>query len=161
EPSRWRSRPRETLPAFRLLHVAFFQYSSDCFAVGSPHFSEEFMKTARALLLLNLVLCPVAVLLPRTLVSLMPEESLQQQIVGKEREELEALKAGDHKAFADLLADEAIFLDPRGHGTKAEVVEHTADFRLLDFTMENVKFVAVGANSGIIAYKLTQKGNAH
>jgi len=91
----------------------------------------------------------------------MPEESLQQQIVGKEREELEALKAGDHKAFANLLADEAIFLDPRGHGTKAEVVEHTADFRLLDFTMESVKFVAVGANSGIIAYKLTQKGNAH
>jgi len=118
------------------------------------------MKTARALLLLNLALCPVAVLLPRTLVSLMPEESLQQQIVGKEREELEALKAGDHKAFANLLADEAIFLDPRGHGTKAEVVEHTADFRLLDFTMENVKFVPVGANSGIIAYKLTQKGNA-
>ena len=119
------------------------------------------MKTASALLVLSLALCPVARLLPRASASRMPEESLQQQIVGKEREELEALKAGDHKAFANLLADEAIFLDPRGHGTKAEVVEHTADFRLLDFTMESVKFVAVGANSGIIAYKLTQKGNAH
>ena len=72
-----------------------------------------------------------------------------------------ALKAGDHQAFANLIADEAIFLDPRGHGTKAEVVEHTSDFRLLDYTMENIKFVAAGSNSGVVAYKLTQTGNAH
>ena len=27
--------------------------------------------------------------------------------------------------------------------------------------MENIKFVAAGSNSGVVAYKLTQKGNAH
>ena len=119
------------------------------------------MKPARFLLLSSLVLAPFVAFFPRSLASRVPDDSLQQQIVAKEREELDALKAGDHQAFANLIADEAIFLDPRGHGTKAEVVEHTSDFRLLDYTMENIKFVAAGSNSGVVAYKLTQKGNAH
>lgn len=119
------------------------------------------MKSARFLLLSGLVLVPFAVFFPRSLASRVPEDSLQQQIVAKEREELDALKSGDHKAFANLIADEAMFLDPRGHGTKAEVVEHTSAFRLIDYTMESVKFVPVGVNSGVVAYKLTQKGNAH
>jgi uncharacterized protein DUF4440 len=119
------------------------------------------MKSARFLLLPILLLALFAAFFPRPLASRVPEEALQQQVVAKEREELEALKSGDHKAFANLIADEAIFLDPRGHGTKAEVVEHTSDFRLIDYVMENVKFVAVGRNSGVVAYKLTQKGSAH
>jgi len=119
------------------------------------------MKFARFLVLSVVALAPFAAFFPRALASHIPEDLLEQQIVAKEREELDALKAGDHKAFANLIADEAIFLDPRGHGTKAEVVEHTSDFRLIDYTMENIKFVRVGANSGVVAYKLTQKGNAH
>ena len=89
------------------------------------------------------------------------DSSLQQKIVAKEREELDALKTGDHQAFANLLADDAVFLDPHGPGTKAEVVEHTADLRLLEYTMENVKFVPLSAKSGLIAYKLTEKGTSH
>ena len=118
------------------------------------------MKAARILLLLSLALIVFA-RLPKSFAYRMPDASIQEQVVAKEREELNALKSGDHQAFANLLADEAIFLDPRGHGTKAEVVEHTSDFRLIDYTMESIKFVPVGANSGVIAYKLTQKGNAH
>jgi ketosteroid isomerase-like protein len=119
------------------------------------------MKIARILLLSSFALIPFAAHLPKSLAARAPDGSIQQQIVAKEREELDTLKSGDHQAFANLLADDAIFLDPRGHGTKAEVVEHTSDFRLLDYTMENIKFVPVGSNSGVIAYKLTQKGNAH
>jgi len=119
------------------------------------------MKSVRLLLLVCLALALLAALLPRALALRAPDDSLQQQIVAKEREELDALKSGDHEAFANLIADEAIFLDPRGHGTKAEVVEHTADFRLLDYAMENIKFVAVGRDSGVVAYKVTQKGSAN
>jgi hypothetical protein len=63
---------------------------------------------------------------------------LKAQIVAKEREELTALNSADHKKFASLIADDAVFLDPHGPGTKAEVVEHVADFKLLDFTMDNL-----------------------
>jgi ketosteroid isomerase-like protein len=89
------------------------------------------------------------------------ENSVQDQIVAKERQELEALKTGDKEGFANLLADDALFLDPRGTGTKAEVVSHVTDFRLEEYSMEDIKFVPLSANSGLIAYKLTQKGNAH
>jgi ketosteroid isomerase-like protein len=88
-------------------------------------------------------------------------DSLQQQVVAKEREQLDALKTGDREAFASLLADDALFLDPHGHGTKAEVLEHTADLRLLEYTMEDIRFAKVSDKSGLIAYKLTEKVSNH
>jgi len=89
------------------------------------------------------------------------ENSVQEQIVAKERQELDALKSGDEEVFANLLADDALFLDPRGTGTKVEVVSHIADFRLEEYSMEDIKFVPLSATSGLIAYKLTEKGRAH
>jgi ketosteroid isomerase-like protein len=117
------------------------------------------MKTVRFALLTAIALtsCTIA----GSFASHATDSSLQEQVVAKEREELDALKSGDHQAFANLIAEEAIFLDPRGHGTKAEVVEHASDFRLIDYVMENIKFVPVGSDSGVVAYKLTQRGNAH
>ena len=82
---------------------------------------------------------------------------LQQQIVQKEREELDALKNGDTQAFAALLAEEAVFLNSRGPSTKPEVVKHIADFKLLDYSIEDLRFVPVGSRTGLIIYKLTEK----
>jgi ketosteroid isomerase-like protein len=87
--------------------------------------------------------------------------TMQQRIVAKESEELDALKNGDLNAFASLLADEAVFLNARGPSTKAEVVKHIAEFKLLEYSMEDVKFVPVSKNSGLIAYKLTEKSASH
>jgi hypothetical protein len=39
---------------------------------------------------------------------------LQEQIEAKERQELEALKSGNTQEFANLIAEEAVFVDPRG-----------------------------------------------
>jgi ketosteroid isomerase-like protein len=89
------------------------------------------------------------------------EEALRQQILSKEREELEAVKRGDSAAFANLIADDAVFVDPRGSAGKAEVVKNTADFKLIEYSMEDIKFVPVSATSGVVAYKLTEKGVAH
>jgi len=85
-------------------------------------------------------------------------DSLQQRIVAKEREELDALKNGDPEAFAALLADEAVFLNSHGPSPKADVVKHVADFKLLDYSIDDVRFVPVGPKTGLIIYKLTQKG---
>ena len=98
---------------------------------------------------------------PRNSATQTTEGSVQEQIVAKERQELDALKTGDKPTFADLIADDALFLDPRGTGTKAEVVSHVSDFRLLDYSIDDIKFVPLAGYSALIAYKLTEKGNAH
>jgi len=89
------------------------------------------------------------------------KESIEQQIIAKEREELDALKRGDINAFAKLIADEAVFVNAQGPGSKAEVVRHVADFKLLEFSMEDIRFVPLSEKSGLIAYKLIQKGSSH
>jgi len=88
-------------------------------------------------------------------------QALQEQIVAKERQELEALKSGNTQEFASLIAEEAVFVDPRGTASKAEVVAHIGDFKLLEFSMADIKFVALSETSGVIAYKLTEKGASH
>jgi hypothetical protein len=105
------------------------------------------------LLVMTLLICLGAVV-----ALTVPESSLQEQIVAKEREELDALKTGNVAAFANLLADEAVFLNSHGASSKAEVVQHIADLKLLDYSMEDVRFVPVAQKTGLIVYKLTQKG---
>jgi Domain of unknown function (DUF4440) len=87
--------------------------------------------------------------------------SMQDQIVSKEREELDSLKTGDLKVFADLLADDAIFVDTHGTASKPEVVKNVAGFRLTEYSMDDIKFVSVSPNSGLIVYKITEKGLSH
>jgi hypothetical protein len=86
---------------------------------------------------------------------------LKQQIISKERQGLDALKTGDMTIFANLTADDAVFVDDHGPAGKAQVLQNTTQFRLTDYTMDNVKFVEVSDNSGIISYELTEKGASH
>ena len=88
-------------------------------------------------------------------------DSLQQQIVSKERDELECLKTGDLKHFAELLADDGVFVDDHGAASKSEIVEHTAEFRLTEYTIDDVKFVPISMTSGLISYKIRERGNSH
>ena len=87
--------------------------------------------------------------------------SLQDQIVSKEREELDTLKSGNLEQFAALLAEDAMFVDTHGPAGKAEIVKNTAEFRLADYSMEGVRFVPVSADSGLITYKITESGASH
>src|SRR5436305_3407690 len=66
---------------------------------------------------------------------------IRDTIVAKERQELDCLKTGQMQEFAALISDDAVFLDPHGSAGKKEVVETTSHFKLLDYNMEDVKFV--------------------
>ncbi|MGA2038887.1 MAG: nuclear transport factor 2 family protein [Bryobacteraceae bacterium] len=90
-----------------------------------------------------------------------PADPLREQIVAQERAGLDALKTGDLAAFAASTADEAVFVDAHGPATKAEVIEHTAEFRLHEYTMADVRFVPLSADSGLIVYTLTESGTSH
>jgi hypothetical protein len=87
--------------------------------------------------------------------------SLQQQIVAKESEGLDALKTGHVEIFASLTADEVVFVDAAGPATKAEVMKNVAGFTLTDYSMEDVRFVQLSAESGLISYKVHEKGVSH
>jgi ketosteroid isomerase-like protein len=89
------------------------------------------------------------------------DESLQKQIVAQEAQGLDYLKTGDLKAFADSTSEDAVFVDGHGPATKALVVEHTAQFRLTEYSMQDVRFVRVSTESGLIVYTLTEKGTSH
>ena len=89
------------------------------------------------------------------------QDAQREEIVAQERAELDSLKAGDRTAFAGFLADDAVFVDAHGSAGKAEVVRDTADLRLREYTMTDVRFVALSADSGLIAYRLAQSGTSH
>ncbi len=88
-------------------------------------------------------------------------DGLREQIIAQERAELDALKTGDLTTFAASTADGAIFVDVHGAASKAEVVEHTAAFRLNEYTMDDVRFVPVSPDSGLIVYTLSESGTSH
>lgn len=87
--------------------------------------------------------------------------SLQQQIVAAEREELETLKTGNVDRFAELIAEDAVFVDASGAADKAKIVKNVRDFRLTDYSMSDIRFVQLSETSGLIAYTITEKGVSH
>jgi ketosteroid isomerase-like protein len=88
-------------------------------------------------------------------------DTLREQIATQERAELDSLKTGDLAAFAAFLADDAIFVDTQGPASKAEIVKHTAEFRLREYSMDDVRFVPLSPQSGVIVYTLTESGTSH
>jgi hypothetical protein len=86
---------------------------------------------------------------------------LQKQIVSMEAEGLDCLKSGDLKHFGDLTADDAIFLDDHGPADKATVLKNVTNFKLLDYSMENIQFRQLTRSSGLITYKIHEHGRSH
>jgi ketosteroid isomerase-like protein len=87
--------------------------------------------------------------------------SMEEQIVAKEREGLEALKAGEPERFGELTADDAVMVDAHGPAGKAQVLKNVAGFRLTEFSMESVQFLQISRDTGLICYKITEKGVSH
>ena len=85
------------------------------------------------------------------------QSELLEQITARERKRWDARKAGSTAAFADLIAEDAVFVDSRGPEGKAAVVQHASDSKLKDYFMDNVKLVTYTATSGLITYKMTEK----
>jgi ketosteroid isomerase-like protein len=90
-----------------------------------------------------------------------PKKAFQDEIVAQERAELDSLKTGDMAAFTNFLADDAVFVDSRGSAGKAEVVEHSANVRLHDYSITDVRFVRLSSESGLIVYHLDESGTSH
>ena len=88
-------------------------------------------------------------------------QGLKEEIVTQERFGLEALKKGDIPAFGDTIAEDAVFVDASGPAGKAQVVKNVAGFRLREFTMTDIKFIQLSADTGLIVYLMDESGTTH
>jgi uncharacterized protein (TIGR02246 family) len=88
-------------------------------------------------------------------------QGMKDEIVAQERAGLEALKAGDIAAFGDTIAEDAVFVDASGPAGKAQVVKNVAGFRLKEFTMSDIRFVALSADTGLVVYLMNEAGTTH
>jgi len=113
---------------------------------------------ARFVLLLLLAGIPAYAQSPRTASA---RDALRDEIIAQERAELDSLKTGDMATFAGFLADDAVFVDDHGPADKPVIVKNTAEFRLKDYTMTDIRFVALSADSGLIAYRISETGSSH
>jgi hypothetical protein len=87
--------------------------------------------------------------------------SMEDQIVAKEREGLDALKAGKPEEFGKRTAEDAIFVDSAGMASKSDVMRNVAGFKLTDYSIDSVNFRQLSGKSGLITYKITETGNSH
>jgi hypothetical protein len=110
---------------------------------------------------LALGLCVELLLAPPVARAQTSADAVQAQVVAKEREGLEALKSGNLDLFAALTADDAVFVDAQGTATKADVLKSVQGFRLVDFSMQNLKFTLISPAAGLISYTLTETGTSH
>ena len=88
-------------------------------------------------------------------------DAFRDAVVAQERAGLDALKVGDVKAFADSTAEDAIFVDSSGIASKAQVVANVGGFRLTDYTMSDIHFLALSKDSGLISYRMVESGTSH
>ncbi|MFZ0298310.1 MAG: nuclear transport factor 2 family protein [Candidatus Sulfotelmatobacter sp.] len=98
---------------------------------------------------------------PRLADSKSDENAMERQIIAKEREGLDALKTGDLDRFGNLTADEAVLVDAHGPASKAQVLKNVAGFTLTEYSMEDVRFVRISPETGLISYKITETGISH
>jgi hypothetical protein len=88
--------------------------------------------------------------------------SLEDEAMRHEREGLDALKSGDYDHFAELNADDAVFVDAAGVADKATVMKNVrGGFRLTDYTITNVKFAGISPTAALISYEIRETGNSY
>ena len=74
---------------------------------------------------------------------------------------MDALGSGNLELFGKLTAEEAVMVDAQGAATKAQVLKNVGEFKLTDYSMDDLKFVPVSETTGLISYKITEKGVSH
>jgi ketosteroid isomerase-like protein len=121
------------------------------------------MRTTFSLVLISLTLVPVRSGQMADSVVTAKDKKLLRTILAREKEILETLKKNDIKAFANLLADDLLAIDDEGFHGKAEIVNEMEEQKakgilFTDFSMADVRFMRLGGNAAVLAYKETIRG---
>ncbi len=79
-------------------------------------------------------------------------EALRDLVTDHESAGMKALIAGDTVSFNASIADDALFVDSHGPASKAEVISHTGDFHLRDFSMADVRVISLAPEAALIVH---------
>jgi len=83
--------------------------------------------------------------------SMAAQNAIEEKVIAKEREGLDALKSGNVELFGELTADDAVLVDAHGAASKEQVLQNVSAFKLTDYSMEGMEFRLLSAESGLIS----------
>jgi hypothetical protein len=84
--------------------------------------------------------------------------NLKETVLALEKRMWEAYSKQDADTFHNLLPDDFICLDTFGRPSdKAGVLDYVAKFRILEYTMQDVKVILLNATSAIVSYQIDYK----
>jgi hypothetical protein len=86
------------------------------------------------------------------------EGNLKETVLALEKRIWEVYSKQDADAFRNLVADDFACTDMFGrYSGKADALDYVAKFRILEYTMKNVKVVPLNATSAIVSYQIDYK----
>ena len=83
--------------------------------------------------------------------------SLEQMFQAKIKQEWEAIKNKDKKAYGDLLADDyqGVEVDGKGERTKLQALNELADTNVSNYTLWGFKLIPLGPDAAFVIYEST------
>lgn len=88
-----------------------------------------------------------------------PDSGLREMFEAKIKEEWEALKKKDKKAYGDLLADdfEGVEVDGRGERNKIQAINEVVEGNVFNYTLWGYKMIPLGTDAAFVIYEVTME----
>jgi hypothetical protein len=88
-----------------------------------------------------------------------PEPGLKEMFEAKIKDEWEALKNKDKKAYGDLLADdfEGVEVDGKGERTKIQAINEVVEGNVFNYTLWGYKMIPLGPDAAFVIYEVTMQ----
>lgn len=88
-------------------------------------------------------------------------DSLEEELLSREREFITAIKQEDQAKMRGMLSDAACSVVPgRGRQTKEQILKRLADTGLESYKIDDVKAIQAGDDVGILSYKYSWTGSS-
>lgn len=85
---------------------------------------------------------------------------LEEELLSREREFINAIKQEDQAVMKEMLADGATSVVPgRGRQSKEQILNRLADTNLKRYEIDDVKAVRAGDHVGILSYRYSWSGS--
>lgn len=87
------------------------------------------------------------------------ESGLKEMFEAKIKDEWDALKKKDKKAYGDLLADdfEGVEVDGKGERTKIQVINEVVEGNVFNYTLWGYKMIPLGPDAAFVIYEVTMQ----
>lgn len=81
------------------------------------------------------------------------------EIIEKERQMFEAIKQKNWDAFAAVLADDTVYVDPEGAHDRAQAIAKVRKIDMTEYALTDFRVVRVDADAAVVTYTMNAKGS--